>query len=234
MRHLLVFLLLIFNANACNAQKSYNEEFVKSVIEGEIYPAYYDYIFMPEELIEIYKRDTIKLNIDICIFSRIEYGKPCDNYYFNQIKTSLKSKLEDYKKDCTQGDKVLILEKVIKSINTTTSPINLDSFSDWSEFYNCFFEDPGDEKNFSVFTLLFMGEQQLKSFLNNDDNLEYWNTSVITDLEVGGGDFMENRVENGTNLLFERQANYILNRWKNSKNPTIQKTMQAFRTALKK
>jgi hypothetical protein len=224
----------MLSVNACNAQKSYNEKFVEAVIEGEIYPAYYDYIFMHEELIEIYKRDTNKLNMDISVFSRLEYGKQCDNYYFNQIKTSLKRKLLDYEKDCTQRDKVLILEKVIKSINTSTTPINLDSFSDWSEFYNCFFEDPGDEKNFSIFTLLFMGEQQLKSFLNNDENLEYWNSSVITDLSVGGGDFMENRVENGTNLLFERQANYILKRWENSENPTIQKTMQAFRTALKK
>ena len=38
----------------------YNEKFVESVIEGELYPAYYDYIFMYEELIEFPLPDHVQ------------------------------------------------------------------------------------------------------------------------------------------------------------------------------
>lgn len=228
-----MFLFLIC-CSSCTAKEAYNEKFVQSVIDGNLYPAYYDYIFMTAELIEIYHRDTNKLNFDMAIFSQIDYGKPCDNYYFYVIKSMLKERLQKDLASINQEDKALLVNKIINSIVTTPTIIRDDSFSDWNNFYNCFFEDPGDEKNFSLFTLIFMTESDLISFLDNEESLEYWNSSVIIDLQVGGGDFMDNKTSNGTDLLFERQANYIITRWDNSNNPIIQKTVSAFKDALKK
>ena len=229
-----VVVLLIYIGVNCSAQKNYSVEFVNAVREGRIYPAYYDYIFMYEELIEIYKRDTIKLNRDINVFDRVKYGKPCNDYYFNRIKFSLKNKLKKYKQNCNLKDNIIIIDKVIKALKIDDNMKKPDEYKDWSNFYNCFFEDTGDEKNFSIFTLLFMEENELVSFLSHSDNLEYWNSSVILDLTVGGGDFMENNKITGTNILFNRQAEFILKRWKNCKKPTIIKTMDAFKIALTK
>lgn len=230
----LVVILLISIAVNCTAQKNYSVEFVNSVIEGKIYPAYYDYIFMYRELIEIYKRDTIKLNRDIDVFDRVKYDKPCNDYYFNIIKSSLKNKLKNYKKDCSPEENIIIIDKVIKALKIDDNMKMPDEYKDWNNFYNCFFEDPGDEKIFSIFTLLFMEENELASFLNHSNKLKYWNSSVILDLTVGGGDFIENNKKNGTNIVFKREAEFILRKWESSKNPIIIKTLDAFQIGLTK
>ena len=230
----LAIVFIISFAVSCKAQNNYSAKFVNAVVEGEIYPSYYDYVFMDKELIEIYKKDTTRLKRDIDFFSRVKFDKPCNAYYFNKVKISLKNKLKEYRQACNKMEDIIIIDKVIKSLKIVGNMKKNDEYKDWGNFYYCFFEYPGDEKDFTLFTLLFMGENELTSFFSHRDLLEYWNSSVILDLTIGGGDFMDNYKRNGTDILFKRKAEFILKRWKNCKNPTIIKTMDAFKIALTK
>jgi len=198
---LLLNILLLFIISSCGAQKKYNEKLVKAIVNEEYYPAYYDYIFMVDELIKIYQEDTVRFKRDMDIFNRSDYGKSCVNFYFYKIKKEIKNSCKEYKSKNSNVYEDYIVDSVINSINLGEEP---DYHKDWSEFYNCFFEDPGDEKNFSLFTLIFMEEKELINFLSDSDNKEYWNNSIILDLTVGGGDFIDNNKIHGTDILFEK------------------------------
>jgi len=183
--------------------------------------------FVIDELIAVYEEDSliIKRIFNEEIFDRTVYTKycynVCANFFFNRLLEK-KDKLNNVIIEKIQGDLVFS-----KDLNKP----DLDWGKVFSTCLTCPFGEYPDEMYFYFqFSLMFMEDEEIKSMIR-DENGRQWNY-VMEDIKYGDL-FTLSKDENVVQFVIDRRiASYIIERWKDSDIPEVQKLIEVYRSVM--
>lgn len=218
-----LFLLFFLSVNITNCQNNYDQKLVEEVSSISILEA----PFMIEELVEIYKKDTliIKRSFNKKIFDRTKYTlycyNVCANYFYDRLMDKRNSKNEE------------VIDKIISDLNYDKDVTKPDI--DWGKvFETCqtcpFGEYPDDRFFYFQFSVMFMGENEIKEMIEFS-NGEQWKYALMA---IKGGDaFALNKEGNYKQYVLDRRmASYIIEKWKDSKIPEVQELVATYKSVM--
>ena len=209
-----VFILLFFGINIayCQPSAKYDKKIIADYSSIEVLEA----PFMVNELIEIYKTDSlvVKKAFNREAFNRTEYTLYCYNvcadFFYNRLIENRNNENRE------------IVDKIISEIDYEKNIIK--SQIDWSNaFKTCltcpFGEYPDDRFFYFKFSIMFMGELEIKQMAKHNKG-EQWGY-MLDDIKYG--DLFTLNNENYFKYVLDRRiANYIIERWRNSDIKEIQ------------
>jgi hypothetical protein len=216
-----IVLVLVANILYCQPAKKFDERIVKDYSSIGVLEA----PFMIDELIEIYKKDSlvVKRVFKIEAFNRTEYTLYCYNVCADFFCSTLIKNKNIENKD--------IMDKMISEINYNKDIVKPKI--NWSNVFktcqNCPFGEYPDERFFYFkFSILFMGEQEIKEMINYS-NGEQWKYALMA---IKGGDsFSLSKEEDYTQFVLDRRMSaYIIEKWKVSKLPEVQNLLAIYKS----
>ena len=217
-----ILLVLIVNLASCQTAK-----YDKVIVEKFTTMSVLDAPFMIDELIEIYKKDTlcIKKAFNSSIFDRTEYTRYC----YNVCAEFFSKKLLE-KKNSENGE---IIDKIISDLDYNKSIIKPQI--NWETVFKtcqaCPFGAYPDERFFYFkFSVMYMGEKEIKQMINYE-NGQQWKYALMA---IKGGDsFTLSMDENYTQYVLDRRiASYIIERWKDSEIPEVQDLISTYKSVI--
>ncbi|MEY1638847.1 hypothetical protein [Tenuifilum osseticum] len=220
-----VFILFLFiiQFSYCQSNGEYDEKIVDNHSRCGILEA----PFMINELIEIYKKDSliIKRIFNREAHNRTEYTLYC----YNVVADFFYKRLLEYRKSKNKA----IIDKMISDLNYNKNIVKPKI--DWAHvFETCltcaFGEYPDDRFFYFQFSIMFMGEQEIKEMIS-DENGEQWRYALMA---IKGGDsFTLTKEENYARYVLDRRtARYIIERWKDSKLKEVQDLIAVYKRVM--
>jgi len=221
----MAFILFLFIAqfSYCQSNDEYDEKIVENYSRVGILRA----PFMVNELIEIYKKDTliIKKLFHKDAHNRTKYTLYC----YNVVADFFYKRLIEHRNDKNKA----IIDKMIFDLDYDKNIVKPQI--DWSNVFRacstCPFADypPGTFFYFQ-FSIMFMGEQEIKEMIRYK-NGEQWRYALMA---IEGGDsFTLTKEENYARYVLDRRtARYIIERWKDSKIKEVQDLIAVYKSVM--
>jgi len=227
--NLAILSLLIINIYFLNGQDQNNfYEYNVILSANKDLKPLYKYAFMPEEFVNILKKDSNFINH--YIFNRENYKRTKgEEFYYDTSIKFIKKKLTEILNDSNKNQILRIVAK-LETIEDIYKPK-----VDWGKIFetceSCFFGTyPEDVNTFFTFSLIFMAEKEILEMINYD-NGEQWNYALMA---IQGGDSftVQKNSKYGNDILDRRIASYIIDRWKDSNIPEVQKLIEVYRSVM--
>lgn len=221
--YILIFLLLAANPLYSQSNAKYDKKIIESYSEIGILEA----PFMINELIVIYKRDSLVLKkvFDSAIFNRTEYTLYCYNVCADFFYTKL---VENRNKENS-----LIVDRIISELDYEKNIVKPEI--DWSNvFRTCprcpFGEYPDDRFFYFQFSIMLMGEHEIKEMIEYS-NGEQWKYATMA--IIGGDAFTLNKEDNYKQYVLDRRmASYIIERWKDNDIKEVQELIAVYKSVM--
>lgn len=221
----MAFILFLFIAQLSYCQS--NDEYDEKIVENHFRCGILEAPFMINELVEIYKKDSliVKRLFNREVYSRTKYTLYC----YNVVADFFYKRLIEHRNDKNKA----IIDKMISDLDY--DKIIVKPQIDWSNvFKTCltcpFSEYPGDSDFYFQFSIMFMGEQEIKEMIRYE-NGEQWRYALMA---IEGGDsFTLTKEENyALYVLDRRTARYIIERWKDSKIKEVQDLIAVYNSVM--
>jgi len=217
-----ILFLFITQLSYCQSNDEYDEKIVENYSRVGILRA----PFMINELIEIYKKDTliIKKLFHKDAHNRTEYTLYC----YNVVADFFYKRLIEHRNDKNKA----IIDKMILDLDYDKNIVKPQI--DWSNvFKSCFtcpFADYPPGISFYIkFSIMFMGEQEIKEMIRYE-NGEQWR-NMLEDIKYG--DLFELDKRNYVQYVIDRRiARYIIERWKDSKIKEVQDLIAVYKSVM--
>lgn len=188
----------------------------------------YKYAFMPIEFIEQIKNDSSLIENNI--FKRENYKRTKgEEYYYDVSINFLKYNLLRVMNESNQN----YIKWIFSHFKTEENPKkpNVDWGIIFETCQTCYFGSyPADRFAYFNFSLVFMGENEIKKMISYDKG-EQWKYAIMA---IKGGDSftIKKNSKYGDDILDRRVANYIVERWENSKIPEIQELVTTYKNVM--
>jgi len=220
----MAFILFLFITQLSYCQS--NDEYDGKIVENYSRVGILRAPFMINELIEIYKKDTliIKKLFHKDAHNRTEYTLYC----YNVVADFFYKRLIEHRNDKNKA----IIDKMILDLDYDKNIVKPQI--DWSNvFKSCFtcpFADYPPGISFYIkFSIMFMGEQEIKEMIRYE-NGEQWR-NMIEDIKYG--DLFELDKRNYVQYVIDRRiARYIIERWKDSKIKEVQDLIAVYKSVM--
>jgi len=219
--------LLVLSVNLTSCQ---TVNFDKKIVGEFTGVSILDAPFMIDELIEIFKTDTlcIKRAFNQKIFDRTEYTRYCYNvcteFFYNRLQEKKRIKTKENNE---------IIDRIIGELQYKSAQAKPQI--DWAAVYKtcltCPFAEYPDELFFYFkFSILFMGELEISEMINYAGG-EQWKYALMA---IKGGDsFTLSKEDNYTQYVLDRRmATYIIDKWKDSKIPQVQELIAVYKSVM--
>lgn len=217
-------IVFFLKVNLVNCQTSnYENKIVKEFTQMSILEA----PFMVNEIIEIYKEDTlfVKKAFKHSIFDRTEYTLYCYNVCSAFFHNTLLEKKNDRNKE--------VIEKIISELDYDKNIIKPQI--SWARIFetcqSCPFGEYPDEMMFYFkFSILFMGEEEIKSMVQDEDRRQW--KYVLEDIKYGDAFTLYKEGNYKQYVIDRRMANYIIDKWKLSEAKEVQKLITVYKSLI--
>ncbi len=222
---IMVFILFFLFTQLSYCQS--NDEYDYKIVENYSDLGVLEAPFMINELIDIYKKDSliIKRKFNRDAHNRTEYTIYC----YNVVADFFYKRLLEYRNSKNKA----IIDKMISDLDYDKNIIKPQI--DWSNVFRVcltcpFGEYPSDEYFYIQFSLMFMGEQEIKEMIRYN-NGEQWKFTLMA---IEGGDlFTLTKEDNYARYVLDRRtAKYIIERWKDSKLKEVQDLIAVYKSVM--
>lgn len=218
-----ILILLVTQLLYCQSNEEYDEKIVENYSDLGVLEA----PFMINELIEIYKKDSlvIKSIFNRETHNRTEYTLYCYNvvadFFYKRLLANRNSKNK------------VIIDKILSDLDYDKNIVKPQI--DWANVFKCCFtcpfgEYPPDRFFYFQFSIMFMGEQEVKEMIRYK-NGEQWRYALMA---IKGGDsFTLTKEDNYARYVLDRRtARYIIERWKDSKIKEVQDLIAVYKSVM--
>jgi len=219
---LFILLVLIVNLSRCQTA-----DYDKKLVEGVSSVSILEAPFMVNEIIEIYKKDSliIKRAFNSKMFNRTEYTLYCYNvcadFFYKKLIEAKNSENRE------------IIDRIISELNYNKNYIK--PAIDWARVFEscqtCPFAEYPDELIFYFkFSIIFMSEEEIKAMIKDEEGKQW--KYVLEDIKYGDA-FTLNKEDNYIQYVLDRRiASYIIKKWKDSKIPEVQELIVTYKSVM--
>lgn len=180
--------------------------------------------FMIKELAEVYKNDLLVIKR---IFNRNVYNRTEATIYCYNVCANF------FKDKANELNEMKLASKIVSDLDYDKELKKPEV--DWENVYKtcktCPFGEYPDERFFYFkFSILFMGKEEIKKMIDYN-NGQQWKYALLA---IKGGDSFALSEDDGyaQYILDRRIATYIIDRWKDSKIPEIQKLIETYKSVM--
>ncbi|QKG79903.1 hypothetical protein [Tenuifilum thalassicum] len=220
---LLILFVLAVNFSFCQAVADYDKKIVDNYSRDEV--GILEAPFMINELIEIYKKDSliVKRIFNREVFNRTQYNLYCYNVCADFFYKKLIERRNDKNKK--------IIDKIISELDYDRNIVKpqIDWSRIWETCLTCpFGEYPDDRFFFFQFSIMFMGELEIKQMASDGEQWGY----MLEDIKYG--EFFELNKEKKylKYVLDRRKAKYIIERWKDCDIKEMQELIAIYKSLM--
>lgn len=212
MKKYVLFILLVIVLVISSSQRveKYSKSIVEDFLNDKLWVSLVEIPFMVDELVEIYRKDSLVIRkyFQKDVYSRTVYTRYCYNVVSDTLVNRLRKRMK--------GSDSLMIVKMIKDIDYDKNYVKPKI--DWSNVYKTCFtcpfgEYPPDRFFYIKFSLIYMGEQEIKEMIRYK-NGEQWGY-VIEAIE-GGDLFWLDKNNKLKSIVDNRVVKYIIEKWSNS------------------
>ncbi len=223
-----VITLIFCNSAILKSQDKYFINYSETLATTQELKEIYKYAFMANEFISLIRIDSNL--IKNYVFNRENYMRTKgEEYYYDMSINLLKNKLLGAENDTNKN----VVETIISYLPTNAHPEKPNV--GWEKVFNtcqtCFFGTyPADRFTYFNFSLIFMGETEIKEMINYE-NGQQWKYALMA---IKGGDSfnLEKGSKYGDDILDRRIAAYIIEKWKNCEIPEVQELIKTYKSVM--